>query len=40
MYIPVWGMCLLSAIGGALVTFIGAVLAVVVSERGKRKNRG
>lgn len=37
MYIPVWGMCLISAIGGALVTFIGAVLAVVVGEHRKKK---
>ena len=40
MYIPVWGMCLLSAIGGALVTFLGAVIAVVISESKKKKNRG
>lgn len=40
MYIPVWGVCLLSAVGGAVVTFLGAVLAVVFSERKKRKNRG
>ena len=40
MYIPVWGVCLLSAVGGAVVTFLGAVLAVVFSEHKKRKNRG
>lgn len=40
MYIPVWGACLLSAIGGALITFLVAVLAVAVSERNKRKKRG
>ena len=36
MYIPTWVLCLLSAIGGAIIAFLGMVVAVVIQQRQKK----
>lgn len=35
MYIPVWGVFTLGLFGGALLTFLGMVCAVVISNKKK-----
>lgn len=37
MYIPIWVLCLLSAIGGALLTFLALVAMVIISNRNDEK---
>lgn len=35
MYIPVWGMCLLSFLGGCLLTFLVEVMVVAINSHKK-----
>lgn len=36
MYVPTWALCLLSAIGGAILAFLGLVVAVVIQQSKKK----
>lgn len=37
MYIPIWVLCLLSVLCGAVVTFLVMVGAVVISNKNNKK---
>lgn len=37
MYVPTWVLCLLSAIGGGILAFLGMVVAVVIQQSNKKK---
>ena len=36
MYVPMWVLCLLSAVGGAILAFLGMVVAVVIQQSRKK----
>ena len=36
MYVPTWALCLLSAIGGGVLTFLGMVVVVVIQQSKKK----
>lgn len=33
MYLPIWVLCLLSALGGVVLTFLAIVAAVVINNK-------
>lgn len=36
MYVPTWVICVLCVLGGALLTFLGMVVAVIIQNSRKK----